>query len=93
MAGLKCSKHTQGWLEESENLNTVLKCEFEYVRTFLKKRIPLRFKVQKGKYFSSDWSSPHTAVDCGFGAALADEPMANLDTSVYWPTLLTTFKS
>lgn len=42
MAGLKCSKHTQGWLEESENLNTVLKCEFEYVRTFKKKKNPTK---------------------------------------------------
>lgn len=42
---------------------------------------PLRFKAQGAKYFVSDWSSPHSAVECGFSPALPDEQMANLDIS------------
>lgn len=51
---------------------------------------PLRFKAQRANCFSSDWSPPHTAVECGFSPALPGEPTAN-----FWAVaaLLTTSKS
>ena len=85
MAGLKCSGHTRRWLE-GKYLRTVLKYEFEYVWIFV--LTPLRFKAQRAKYFSSDWSLPHTAIKCGFRPVLPDEPMENLYTSKQWPVYL-----
>lgn len=59
----------------------VLKYEFEYVWIFV--LTPLRFKAQRAKYFSSDWSAPHTAIKCGFRPVLPDEPMENLYASKF----------